>query len=136
MFIEKVIADILKQWKAVQDKQRRQFRSIWKDDGYVFTGEFGGHLFPDTPNGWLDDFADKYGFPHIHPHMFRHTHASILIACGEDIATVSQRLGHTSINTTTKIYLHSFSENDRSASLLFTKAVMPDEINIKEYFRQ
>ncbi len=75
------------------------------------------------------------GFPHIHPHMFRHTHASILLACGEDIATVSQRLGHTSVHTTTKIYIHSFNGKDKSASSLFTKTVLPDEINIKEYFR-
>ena len=42
--------------------------------------------------------------------IFRHTAASILIAEGEDPATVSHYLGHSNPTVTTSIYAHAFSE--------------------------
>ncbi|HJF84281.1 MAG TPA: tyrosine-type recombinase/integrase [Megamonas hypermegale] len=42
----------------------------------------------------------------IHPHIFRHTHASLLAEAGTQLEVISQRLGHSSSNITRKIYLH------------------------------
>lgn len=41
-----------------------------------------------------------------HPHIFRHTFASILNGSGLDINTISTLLGHSSIMTTMKVYIH------------------------------
>ncbi|GGQ10967.1 hypothetical protein GCM10010215_40010 [Streptomyces virginiae] len=41
-------------------------------------------------------------------HDLRHTYASIMAAAGRDVRLVSQWLGHSSINTTEKVYVHLF----------------------------
>jgi integrase len=48
-------------------------------------------------------------------HDLRHTHASALIAQGWDIEEVSARLGHASVATTQRIYVHAFDAARRSA---------------------
>jgi integrase len=47
-------------------------------------------------------------------HALRHSHASALIAAGWDIEEVSARLGHTSVATTQRIYVHQFDAARRS----------------------
>ena len=122
--IEPEILDLLKEWKDYQDELKLRAGDNGNDKGYVFNGTDGGCINPDAPRKWLDAFSKRHSLPHIHPHMFRHSHASILIACGEDISTISRRLGHTSISTTAKIYVHAFEKGDRTASRMFTEAVL------------
>jgi len=50
----------------------------------------------------------------IAPHGLRHAFASQLVRAGVDVATISELLGHANI-ATTSIYLHTTSENKRSA---------------------
>jgi integrase len=50
------------------------------------------------------------GVPVITIHGLRHTHASILLFAGVSIASVARRLGHSSMNTTQKTYLHIIQE--------------------------
>jgi integrase len=40
------------------------------------------------------------------PHKLRHTYASLLVACGEDPASVMAQLGHTDPKFTLRIYTH------------------------------
>lgn len=42
----------------------------------------------------------------ITPHIFRHTHASLLMADGVSIEAISRRLGHENSSITKEIYLH------------------------------
>lgn len=42
-------------------------------------------MHPDSVTDWLNKFSKKYDLPHINPHKFRHTQASILIGEGVDI---------------------------------------------------
>jgi integrase len=46
----------------------------------------------------------------------RHSHASLLLEKGVDIATVSERLGHSSAATTAAIYSHAIRGKDRAAA--------------------
>ena len=70
----------------------------------------------DNATQWLSNFAKKYGLPPIHPHKFRHTMASLLIYNGTDTLTVSKRLGHAQVSTTTDIYSHAIKEADERAA--------------------
>jgi integrase len=47
----------------------------------------------------------------LSPHKLRHTFASILVACGEDPASVMTQLGHTDPNFTLRIYTHLMRRN-------------------------
>ena len=46
----------------------------------------------------------------ISVHGLRHTHASVLLLAGVSIASVARRLGHSSMTTTQKTYLHIIQE--------------------------
>ena len=42
----------------------------------------------------------------LHSHIFRHTHVALLIEQNIPIKVISERLGHSDINTTLSIYTH------------------------------
>ena len=42
----------------------------------------------------------------INSHIFRHTHVALLIEAGVPVKVISERLGHSNINTTLSIYTH------------------------------
>ena len=58
---------------------------------------------PDSITDWLDKFSKANNLPHVHPHAFRHTAASTMIANGIDIVTVANELGHTNPMTTATV---------------------------------
>ncbi|MCF6410680.1 tyrosine-type recombinase/integrase [Pseudalkalibacillus salsuginis] len=49
----------------------------------------------------------------IHPHLFRHTHATMFYQKTKDIKQVQERLGHSQIQTTMNLYLHPSKEEIR-----------------------
>ena len=52
-------------------------------------------------------------------HTVRYSHASLLLEKGVDLATVSERLGHSSIATTAKIYAHAPRGKDFAAAQIW-----------------
>jgi integrase len=56
-------------------------------------------------------------------HSLRHSHASWLLAGGVDIYTVSRRLGHESVTTTTGIYGHLSHKSEKAAAAALLKAL-------------
>ena len=50
----------------------------------------------------------------IRLHDLRHTAASLMIATGADIATVSRQLGHANVSITLGIYTHAFEKRAES----------------------
>lgn len=105
---------LLRDWKAAQDADAKQKKSFYKNpDGFLFTQEDGSPMCPDSVTTYLRRFSDKYNLPHINPHKFRHTMASMLIYNKVDPVSVSKRLGHSQVSTTTDIYAHAIKEADR-----------------------
>ena len=96
---------LLKKWKKEQNKFKKN-SDDWIDTGYVFTTNNGDRMNPDSITDWLDKFSKANNLPHVHPHAFRHTAASTMIANGIDIVTVANELGHTNPMTTATIYTH------------------------------
>ena len=67
-------------------------------------------VFNSTINGVLERYCKKLGIPVISIHGLRHTHASLLLFAGVSIASVARRLGHASMRTTQKTYIHIIQE--------------------------
>ncbi len=67
-------------------------------------------IYNSTVNGILERYCSKMGLPVISVHGLRHTHASLLLFAGVSIASVARRLGHASMTTTQKTYLHIIQE--------------------------
>jgi integrase len=75
----------------------------------IFTKQ-GIPVFNSTVNDILRRNCIKAKIPVISIHGLRHTHASLLLFAGVSIASVARRLGHASISTTQKTYLHIIRE--------------------------
>lgn len=69
-----------------------------------------GKVYNSTINDRLERYCKKANLPVISIHGLRHTHASILLFTGVSIASVARRLGHASMTTTQKTYLHIIQE--------------------------
>lgn len=67
-------------------------------------------IYNSTINDILGRYCKRAGIPIISIHGLRHTHASILLFAGVSIASVARRLGHSSMTTTQKTYLHIIQE--------------------------
>ncbi len=70
-------------------------------------------MHPDSVTDWLKKFSKRHNLPHINPHAFRHTMASMLYFNGVDSVSTSKRLGHAQVSTTANIYAHVLEEADR-----------------------
>ena len=87
-----------------------QFSTLVKDlpeDEPIFVSE---KVYNSTVNDILTRHCKKADIPVISVHGLRHTHASLLLFAGVSIASVAQRLGHSSMTTTQKTYLHIIQE--------------------------
>lgn len=107
---------LLRKYKRWQAEQQLRNGDRWKGEGYLFTQDDGRPIIPSTINFWLRGFSKRHNLPHIHPHAFRHTAASILISEGVDIVTVSKMLGHANTSMTTDVYSHIIEESKRKAT--------------------
>ena len=67
-------------------------------------------MYNSTANAILARHCKNVGIPVISIHGLRHTHASLLLFAGVSIASVARRLGHSSMTTTQKTYLHIIHE--------------------------
>ena len=108
--------EVLKKWKAEQLRTKIRHADIWRDTGFIFTKDDGAAMHPDSITDWLNKFSDANDLPHIHPHAFRHTVASILISSGIDPVTTANELGHADANTTQAIYAHQIARARAEAS--------------------
>lgn len=87
-----------------------QFSALIKDmplDKPIFVNK---KIYNSTINDALERHCIKNKIPVISIHGLRHTHASLLLFAGVSIASVAKRLGHASMTTTQKIYLHIIQE--------------------------
>jgi len=67
-------------------------------------------VYNSTVNDIIERHCKRSKIPIISIHGLRHTHASLLLFAGVSIASVARRLGHASMTTTQKTYLHIIQE--------------------------
>lgn len=116
--------ELLKKYRLWQLERRLEVGDMWREHGYLFTRQDGTALNPGTVNHLLTDFCDRHGLPHLHPHTFRHTAASIMLSNGVDVLTVSKMLGHRDVSTTMDIYGHAIDEAKRKAAQCIADVIL------------
>lgn len=87
-----------------------QFSTLLKglpEDKPIFVNTL---IYNSTVNDILRRHCEVAHIPVISIHGLRHTHASLLLFAGVSIASVARRLGHASMTTTQKTYLHIIQE--------------------------
>ena len=80
----------------------------------IFVGkDEQGHYkrrFNSTINNYLSSKCQELGITDVSFHALRHTHASVLLAEGVSIHTISARLGHSNVSVTQETYAHILDE--------------------------
>lgn len=104
---------LLKQYRVWQAQERLRLGEYYQDQGFLFAQDNGNPMHPDSVTDWLRKFSKRHGLPHINPHAFRHTMASMLYFNGVDSVSISKRLGHAQVSTTANIYAHVMDEADQ-----------------------
>ena len=93
---------------VLMQQRRKTGNSEW-----VFPSPTGSPMHPDSVTDWMNKFSKRHELPHINPHAFRHTMASMLYFNGVDSVSISKRLGHAQVSTTANIYAHVMEAADR-----------------------
>lgn len=116
------IDDIIRIRECLENQEYQKKELFYVEDPnynkeqYLFIQENGNVMDPHSLNHWIIDFQKAENLPHIYPHKFRHSQASILLYSGIDIVTVAGRLGHAQSSTTGNLYGHILRHADRRAS--------------------
>lgn len=110
---------LLRRYRAWQAEERLRLGEYYQNQGFVFAQDNGNPMHPDSVTNWLKKFSCRHDLPHINPHAFRHTMASMLYFNGVDSVSISKRLGHAQVSTTANIYAHVLEGADqRNADIL------------------
>ncbi|MBP3855176.1 MAG: tyrosine-type recombinase/integrase [Ruminiclostridium sp.] len=119
------LIDILNDYRTWQEEQAEMLGDKWKGGERIVTRLDGSPICPDTLSGWFYKFIRKNNLSRISLHSLRHTHATLLIACGIPLKTVSVRLGHASASTTSNIYVHAIQSANAAAAEAINVALSP-----------
>ncbi|MCH4178011.1 MAG: site-specific integrase [Streptococcaceae bacterium] len=115
---------ILKKWKQLQHNTHSQLKAF-KKAHLVFSriDDNGNIVFssPEYPNRLINTLIQKYNLPKLTPHDFRYIHASILLEQKVKPKAVSERLGHSDIQTTLGIYTHIPNKQAKNVATDFFK---------------
>lgn len=117
----------LKLYRKYQMQNRLMMGDRWCESDRVFTTTEGLPLHPDTLSRWFSKFITAHAddLPYITLHSLRHTNATLMIASGVPITTVSKRLGHADTTTTGKIYAHAIRSADEAAAETLDNLLTP-----------
>lgn len=115
---------LLRQHEQYQITERLKLGDKWQDTDRLFTQWNGSYFLPGTLSNWFTDFIKTTDLPKVTIHSLRHTNATLLIAGGVDIRTVSKRLGHSQASTTMNIYAHALQSADDAAAEIIDLKVM------------
>lgn len=100
------VTAILTTQKAGQNERRLLLGAEWHDHDLVFTSRYGEPLRKKAIYMAFERICALAGVPRIRIHDLRHTSATIMLVAGVHPKIVSERLGHSDISTTLKIYSH------------------------------
>ena len=96
--------------------ERIRLGSYYRNRDFVFAQDNGNPMSPDSVSNYCyKELSKKCGFK-IHPHIFRHSQATILAYLGIDPVSISKRLGHAQVSTTMNIYAAAFRKGDKEVS--------------------
>ena len=135
VYFSNAVGKLLRELKAEQDADMERRKKRLEREGkpleigkvtpseYVFTEKgYNSPMHPQAPNRYFQKFGEKYGLD-IHPHLLRHSFASVAITKGADIASVSEVLGHADKATTLRMYTHADEESKRRAAGIVLQAI-------------
>jgi len=118
--MEEEIMQLLKSHRKRQMKLDMKYRheiEEYHDANFIFRRVNG---YPFMQKNIVDRMHRLLAFTKIEknatPHIFRHTHISMMTEAGVDLPTIMERVGHEDVQTTMKIYTHVTNKMKKDAS--------------------
>lgn len=117
------VTEKLRKLQLEQTRYRLSAGDYWQGEGWIFTQDNGRMMNYSTPYKSLQDILTHYNadkaeadkLPMIPFHGLRHTTATLQIAAGTDVRTVSSIMGHRETSTTMNIYAHNLKTAEQEA---------------------
>lgn len=110
------LINVLSQYREWQENNKKLLGAEYQDNDYVLVRHDGKPYSVKWINGRFTKFLEENNFPHLRFHDLRHLNASLLLQT-TPLADVSKHLGHTTVNTTTRIYAHSLMKQRNAIAL-------------------
>lgn len=103
-------------WET-QQAERRLRGAAWIEHGFILANEDGTPVRPDYFGHVLRRISELGRLPHVHPHLLRHTVATIISEEGFSEAVIAGVLGHSKGGNVTRRYTHATERAKRNALL-------------------
>ncbi|MCD8189507.1 MAG: tyrosine-type recombinase/integrase [Clostridiales bacterium] len=121
IFLNEEALHKMREW--FQAQRLHYFKKGIPQPEYCFDNNRGGAMCPLYITNYFRRFGKQYNIPDFHPHKLRHTMATISIANGADIVSVSKKLGHSNVSITLNVYSHANEEAQRRANDVLAGAI-------------
>lgn len=107
------VIDINEYRKHLEEERKKKEAALPK---WIFTVDGTNQpMFPTSPTRYFKNFGEAYNVPGFHPHMLRHTSASLSLTNGGDVKSIADRLGHKDASVTLRMYAHANDDSIRAA---------------------
>ncbi|CAN5555467.1 hypothetical protein BH23ACT7_BH23ACT7_14230 [soil metagenome] len=107
---------VLREHRRRQLGDRMAWGPAWNETGLVFAREDGSALSPNAVSKRFAALVKRAGLPPIRLHDVRHSYATAALAAGAPVKVLSQRLGHSDIAITLRVYQHVMPGDDAAAA--------------------
>lgn len=100
------VFDVLNEFREEQAEHIRNMEGCYEDPGqeWLFMNEKGTSYHPDSVTTWWSRFLVRNEVRHVPLKNLRHTSATLLLAKGEHMRIIADRLGHSSTRLTEQTY--------------------------------
>lgn len=103
--------------KRQQGIERLRLGCDWQDHGLVFPTSIGTpYTLSSLTNKWFKPALVKAELAGFNLYSLRHTHATLLLANGENAKVASERLGHSTVVLTLDTYSHVLPDMQQQAA--------------------
>jgi integrase len=125
--LSRLAVQALEQQRVRQAKERLKAGELWQDKDLVFASTIGTPMEPRNVNRVFDELRKATGLEWLRLHDLRHAFATFLLDQGEELRTVMELLGHSTIRLTADTYGHVLSARARAAAESIDRLFGPKE---------
>lgn len=114
--IPKKLIEELNLYKKRIEAEKKYYQQDYHDHDLVICTRDGKPMIPKNCRKEFYNLTEKLGLLKIRFHDLRHTHATMLIQQNVNVKLISERLGHTDIQTTLNTYSHVLPTMQRTVA--------------------
>ena len=117
----------MKNHRVAQAKYNMKLGAAYERNNLIFANDEGKPLhYGNLTKKYIQSILNKTKFGHFRLYSLRHTCATLLLAHGENMKVIQERLGHADVNLTLNTYSYVLERmqaqaSDKLETLLYEK---------------